>query len=351
MLTGFYSNMGMGAKNLVAIHPPSLISDDIGMFLCFDRILVDGNSLDWLVGETAGPERWFFDALSEVGFIEAKRDFCDEKDVRRGQELFIEVHRKLRADRRDDEIPLPALGPSFEREINRIKDVRGGYYLFMKNFLAIRASEHLGCPIVDGHELDINVRLTIMEHTAPGKRARDADLLSALIPVLNALKRALEVRIPPYPICVNRSGDPAEPMAVTNQYLPHSEAAEAREWYDEHCIDIGASEKRLRTFLGLRKAEKFKAFQSYLLRTCDAVANIPPPEWMANLAEHHESALARLRLDFANRHCRPIEALDTLSPPERSAFWKAHPEHAWYGYLREDWIEAVNLEPTLTRLN
>ena len=65
MLTGFYTNMGMGSNNLAAIHPPSIVSDDIATFLCFDRILVDGRSFDWMFSEGTGPEKWFFSRLIE----------------------------------------------------------------------------------------------------------------------------------------------------------------------------------------------------------------------------------------------------------------------------------------------
>jgi hypothetical protein len=72
---------------------------------------------------------------------------------------------------------------------------------------------------------------------------------------------------------------------------------------------------------------------------------------MANLVEYHKEAFASLCLDFAKRFQRPIEAFDTLIPCNRSQFWSEHPEHAWYGFLREDWMETVNGKPTLAKLH
>jgi hypothetical protein len=342
MLTGFYSNMGMGSNNLVTVHPPSLISDDIGTFLCFDRILIDGKSLQWVFDEGADPERWFFNTLLEAGLIQARHDCYDEKDITDGQKRFVQRYRKLCAECGGEALKLPTPGKSFDQKISRISDdgfVRGAYPYFMKNYLAIKAAERLGCPVVDGDAPDVRQRLMIIEQ-GNDPPSREVDVLSGLVPSLNALFGALDVESKPFPICVNRHGAPARVMPVSDQALGSID--KSRDWYQHDCIDVAASEHRLQKYRRLRKAEKFKAFQTYLVQTRELIAQSPPADWMARLAEHHERAFAGVCRDFTNRFHRPIEALSTLSSRDRSLFWRAHPEHAWYGFLREDWMEAVN---------
>jgi hypothetical protein len=94
--------------------------------------------------------------------------------------------------------------------------------------------------------------------------------------------------------------------------------------------------------LALRKVGKFKAFQAYLVQASELIDPSLPPNWMAGVVEHHEKAVASLEMDFANWFECPIEAVDTLGPYDRSMFWREHPQHAWYGFMREDWIEAVS---------
>ena len=95
MLTGFYTNVGMGAKNLVQIRPPSIGCEDIATYLCFDRIYVDGATLDWVTYEGGEGDKWYFRALTEHGLIEPKRGYYAEADIWEAQRLFVSIYRTL----------------------------------------------------------------------------------------------------------------------------------------------------------------------------------------------------------------------------------------------------------------
>jgi hypothetical protein len=126
---------------------------------------------------------------------------------------------------------------------------------------------------------------------------------------------------------------------------------EDQDWYADTRIDVPRSEERLKTFLSLRKADKFKAFQTYLAGAAELIDPDVPPSWMDEVTARHAAAIACVEQDFAKRFERPIKLLHTLSSPERAMFWREHPEHAWYAFGRENWMQAAAGEPLLEKLH
>jgi hypothetical protein len=353
MLRGFYANAGMGAANMVAIHPPALISEDIGTFLCFDRLTIDGGSLEYMQGEGGGPEQWIMTALIEQGVLEPRQDLFGPQDVTAAQALFLKTLPELEIEP-TDELRSLSPGPSFERQINRIRgenrdQIRGAYYVLLKNYLAMVAARHLSCPIADASEGDIGCRLAILEHDPQCATLPRAHSLSFLLPALRSLLDTIELKIPSFPICVTRHGTPAKAMSLSNQALGQVQSEEP--WYLDRRIDIDKSTPRLKTFLNLRQSPRRAAFQSHLLQAQELIDPAMGPDWMVRAIEHHQAALSALERDFAHSFKRPLDALPQLSPQERAQFWRDHPSHAWYGFIREDWMEAVAGRGEMSRLH
>lgn len=355
MLAGFHTNLGMGAANMVAIHPPTLMSEDIADFLCFDRIRVDGASIDYLLGESQGPERWIFNALIEDGVLEPVHDVFEPQDVMAAQALFLKAVLELEIEGMDAmRATLQEPGPTFERQLNRVQGagrnhLRSAYYLFLKNYLAMLIAQRQSWALIDASEADINARLTILEYAPEFAAVPKAHTLSFLLPTLRSLIGILELKITPFPICVTRAGAPAANLSLSNQILGQLHPDEP--WYADGCIDIAASEPRLRTFLALRRAKTFKAFQTYLLQASEQIDPDMQSGWMDGIIAHHQQALEHLERDFAQSFRRPLSALHTLLSQERARFWADHPDHAWYGFIREDWMQALIGKGNLPKLH
>ena len=355
MLTGFYTNLGMGAANMVAIHPPTLISEDIADFLCFDCIRIDGVSLDYLLGESQGPERWICNKLIEHSVLEPVRDVFGPQDVTTAQTLFLQAVQELEIEGMDAMRPtLQEPGPSFERQLNRVcgagrDHLRSAYYRFLKNYLAMLIAQRQGCALIDATEADIQTRLAILEYAPQLAFVPMAHTLSFLLPTLRTLVDTLGLEITPLPICVTRAGTPAANLSLSNQILGQLQPNEP--WYADGCIDIAASEPRLRTFLALRQAKTFKAFQTYLQQASKQIDPDMQPDWMDGVIAHHQQALERLERDFTQRFQRPLKVLHTLAPQDRASFWDDHPAHAWYSFIREDWMETVSGKGNLPKLH
>jgi hypothetical protein len=311
MHCAFSPNMGMGSKNLCAIEPPSILTDNVSLFAFYDRIYVDGRSFRYLCGEY---ERRFFDALIKAGIVEVKDGLWDEADVLRCQSLFAEVFNKdFAEDYGGAEVDFSDAEPDeFERMLYAISpDIRAGYYLQLKNYCALKASARLRCPIIGRHPIDLTLRREILQLSKPGDVVRDAVLADPLARSFSALMEALPTVIDDIPLSVNAGGERAQAMPAFNQEIAPEKWPE---WFAEHRIDPIESGRRLEDFLRIRRSTNFKPFQQYLLS-----AGAEPEGF-------HENAAAALRRD--------IEA----AGGDEQAIGEAVGAHWWCDFLAQEWM-------------
>ena len=343
MLAGFYTNMGMGAQNLVYLHLPSIGREDIAAYLLFDRIYVDREAFDMMAGLSGGQDKWLFGALAQHGLMEPKRDYYAPEDVWGAQELFVKIYQKL--EPHHPEFPEP--GRSFERVLSRARSVAGqemifAYYTFMKNYLGLMAAKRLDCALINADAEDIGCRV-ILEHRPELAPASRLHALSGLIPTLNALQYVLETRIDPFPLSVSAPGTSGTSYLdqVLNQDWPETDHGDEPAVPAIPPVEAKQIEDRLQVLLALRKAERFETFRTYLLQASELIDDVTTPAWLDRVRAHHVKAVTTLRTDVGNRLGCAIEAWDEIPEQDRAQFWKMHPEHAWYGFLREDWMGAV----------
>jgi hypothetical protein len=259
----FSANIGMGTNNMVAIEPPSVLTDNASLFAFYDRVHVDGRSFCYVSGEY---ETKFFDALIKANIVKVMDGLYDEKDILRCQAIFAAVFNSDFSEIFEGKIVdfADAEPQEFEQRLDEIDpEVRAGYYLQLKNYCAMIASAKLGCPIIGRHNVDLTIRQEILGYAQAGETARDAVLINPLDRSFEALKALLDMEAEDAPLSVNTRGAPAQAMSAINQ-----EVAPGRwpEWYAEHRIDGIESARRLDAFLKFRRTPYFKAVQSYLLR-------------------------------------------------------------------------------------
>lgn len=234
MLCAFSPNMGMGTNNMVAIEPPSILTDNVSLFAFYDQIYVDGRSFAYICGEY---ETKFFDALIKAGIVEVKDGLSDERDVLHCQAIFAAVFNADFSEIFNDAtIDFADADPrEYERRLRQIdREVCAGYYLQLKNYCALKASAKLGCPIIGRHETDLTIQREILSFAKEGDVLHDAVLSDPLGRSFEALKAALDLEIEDFPLSVNARGKRAEAMSATTQ-----EVAPERwpEWYAERRID------------------------------------------------------------------------------------------------------------------
>ena len=262
MLCTFSPNMGMGTGNMSAIEPPSILTDNLGLFAFYDRIYIDGRSFRYICGEY---ETHFFKTLIEAGNAEVRDGLYDEDDVRRCQAIFAAVFNadfseifngaKIdfgNAEPRDFEQRLRCIDP----------EIYAGYYLQLKNYCAMAASAKLRCPIIGRHQTDLAIQREILQHADEGDIVRHAVLTDPLAGAFAKLQAALDFEIDDAPLSVNASGERAAAMSAINQ-----EVAPERwpDWYAERRIDPIESGRRLEAFLRMTQEPYFKEVVGWLM--------------------------------------------------------------------------------------
>ena len=279
MLCAFSPNMGKGTNNMMAIEPPSILTDNVSLFAFYDRIYVDGRSFAYICGEY---ETKFFDALIKAGLVEVKEGLYDEGDVQRCQTVFAAV---FNADFSQifngTTIDFADAEPrEFERRLRQIdREVCAGYYLQLKNYCALKASAQLGCPIIGLHETDRTIQREILSVAKEGDVLHDAVLNDPFARSFGALKAALDFEIEDFPLSVNLRGKRAEAMSAINQEVAPEKWPQ---WYAERRIDPIESGRRLKAFLRMREAPHFKSAQSHLGNI--GKRNAPEPQiWLEAL--------------------------------------------------------------------
>ncbi len=259
MLCAFSPNLGMGTHNMLYIQPPSIMTDDVAGFAFYDRIFVDGQSLDFMSGAN---ETKFFNALIDAGVVEARGDLYDETDLRRCQAIYAAVfnaeHSKLyRGKMVDfaDEKPY-----DFEHKLLNFGDRPYiAYVLQLRVYCAMTASAKLRCPAIGKSrraDVDLEIRKAIIAYSQPDDPARDAVLHDPLAGSAEALQALLDGEPKDFPLSVDGAGERAQPMSAINQEV----------FPDEDCVDTIESGRRLDAFLRFRRAPCFGAVQAFLLR-------------------------------------------------------------------------------------